>query len=125
MSIGDIRRGDIYWVDLGPISDSSSRPSKRRPVLVVQSDAFNRSRISTVIVAAITSSTALARHPGNVFMPVSVTGLPKDSVCNVTSLATIDKIDLVDYVGRVPLSTMAEVAEGLCLALDTAQGWRV
>lgn len=73
-----IARGDICWVDLGPIIDHG--PTKRRPVLVVQSDAYTRSRLQTVIVAVLSSSTALAAVPGAVFAPAAVTGLPKDSV---------------------------------------------
>ncbi|MDQ2796684.1 MAG: type II toxin-antitoxin system PemK/MazF family toxin, partial [Actinomycetota bacterium] len=73
-----IRRGMVCWADLG--STVGSRPAKRRPVLVVQADGFNQSRLATVLVVVITSNTALAVMPGNVFLPAATTGLPRDSV---------------------------------------------
>lgn len=104
-------RGVIYWADLGP--PSRSRPAKRRPVLVVQADAYNRSRVATVIAVVVTSNTALATMPGNVFLPASATGLPKDSVVNVTALVTLDESDLGDRVGDLPSVLMREVDAGL------------
>ena len=104
-------RGGVYWAELGPVV--GSRPAKRRPVLVIQSDAYNSSRLETVLVAVITSNTALATMPGNVFLPSSSTGLPRDSVVNVTAVATLNKPDLVDYSGQVPESLMDEVDRGL------------
>ncbi|WP_022883496.1 type II toxin-antitoxin system PemK/MazF family toxin [Glaciibacter superstes] len=104
-------RGGVYWAELGPVV--GSRPAKRRPVLVIQSDAYNSSRLETVLVAVITSSTALATMPGNVFLPSSSTGLPRDSVVNVTAVATLNKPDLVDYSGQVPESLLDEVDRGL------------
>ena len=106
-----IERNGIYWADLG--DPSGSRPAKRRPVLVVQSDPYNASRLATVLAAVVTSNTALATMPGNVFLPAAVTGLPRDSVVNVTALVTLDKTDLTDRVGRLPLSLVQEVDRGL------------
>jgi len=106
-----IRRGGIHWADLGDIV--GSRPAKRRPVLVVQSDPYSASALSTVIAVAVTSNTALAAMPGNVFLPASATGLPRDSVANVTALVTLDKDDLSDEVGRLPAYLRAEVDQGL------------
>jgi mRNA interferase MazF len=106
-----MRRSEIYWADLGTVS--GSRPAKRRPVLVIQSDPYNDSRLATVLVAAITSHTALATMPGNVFLPASASGLPRDSVVNVTALVTLNKTDLTDWVGQVPLRLMHEVDRGL------------
>jgi len=77
-----IERGGIYWVELG--EPHGSRPGKRRPVLVVQSSPHNTSRLGTVIVVIITSNTSLAAIRGNVFLPASATGLPKDSTAKVT-----------------------------------------
>jgi mRNA interferase MazF len=105
------RRADIYWADLG--QPSGSRPAKRRPVLVVQSDPYNASRLATVLAAVITSNTALATMPGNVFLPATATGLPRDSVVNVTALVTLNKADLTDRVGDVPPSLMHDVDRGL------------
>lgn len=106
-----IGRAEIYWTDLG--AAAGSRPAKRRPVLVVQSQPYNDSRLATVLTAVITSNTALATMPGNVFLPASTTGLPRDSVVNVTALATLNKTDLNDWAGQVPPSLMHDVDRGL------------
>jgi mRNA interferase MazF len=111
-----IDRGGIYWADLGaPIG---SRPAKRRPVLVISAIAYNRSHLATVLAAVITSNTALATMPGNVFLPATTTGLPRDSVVNVTALVTLDKTDLIDHVGNAPLALLNEVDRGLRRVLD-------
>ncbi len=106
-----ITRGDVHWVDLGEAE--GSRPAKRRPVLVVQSASYNASRLVTVIAAVITSNTALATMPGNVFIPVAVTGLQCDSVVNVTAIVTLNKGELGRAVGAVPESLMRDVDRGL------------
>ena len=90
-----------------------SKPAKRRPVLVVQADPYNASRLATTVAAVITSSTALPALPGNVFLPAAVSGLPCDSVVNVTALVTLDKADLTSQAQRVPASLMDEVDRGL------------
>ena len=89
-----IERGGIYWADLG--GPAGSRPAKRRPVLVVSADPYNESRLATIVALAITSNTDLATMPGNVFLPGAVTGLPRDSVVNVTAVVTLDKVDLAE-----------------------------
>lgn len=106
-----IERGQIYWVDLGPRHGSA--PAKHRPVLIIQANPYNQSRIATVIVAVITSTTRLAAMPGNVFLPAASTGPPRDSVVNVTALATLDRSDLGERAGRVSESLMRSVEEGL------------
>jgi mRNA interferase MazF len=106
-----IRRGSICWADLG--EPQGSRPAKRRPVLVVQADPFNASRLNTAIAAVITSSTRLAAMPGNVFVPAGSAGLPKDSVVNVTALVTLDKADLDEETGQLTASLMRDVDRGL------------
>lgn len=118
MTSGDpaLARGDLFWVDLGPAL--SSAPARRRPVVVIQGDEFNRSRLGTVIVAAITSNTALAAYPGNVFVPASATELSRDSVVNVTALATIDRDALLDRIGALPEHLVHDLDEGLRLVLD-------
>jgi mRNA interferase MazF len=113
---GDPSRGDVCWADLG--EPRGSRPAKRRPVLVIQADPYNVSRLSTTLIAVITSNTALATLPGNVFLPSVSSGLPKDSVLNVTALVTIDKADLGQPVGTLPASLMAEIDRGLRRVLD-------
>lgn len=111
-----ISRAELYWADLGV--PSGSRPAKRRPILVVQSDPYNASRLATVLTVVITSNTALAAMPGNVFLPATATGLPRDSVVNVTALVTLNKTDLTDRIGEVPPSLMHEVDRGLRRILD-------
>lgn len=106
-----ITRGEIHWADLG--AASGSRPAKRRPVLVVQSDPYNASRLATVVAVVITSNTTLAAMPGNVFLPATATGLPRDSVVNVTAVVTLNKTDLTDRVGGLSPSLMNEVDRGL------------
>jgi mRNA interferase MazF len=106
-----IERGGIYWAELG--SPVGARPAKRRPVLVVSADTYNRSRLATVVAAVVTSNTALAAMPGNVFLPSAATGLPRDSVVNVTGLVTLDKADLMDEAGAAPRVLMDEVDRGL------------
>src|SRR6202035_536929 len=106
-----IQRGSICWADPGEAR--GSRPAKRRPVLVIQSGPFNASRLNTIIAAVITSNTALAAMPGNVFVPAAVSGLPKDSVVNVTALVTFNKTDLEPPAGQLPESLMNDVSRGL------------
>ncbi|MGN6204911.1 type II toxin-antitoxin system PemK/MazF family toxin [Humibacter sp.] len=111
-----IAKGEIYWVDFG--APSGSALAKRRPALVVQGDHVNRSNLSTVVVAAISSNTALAGHPGNVFLPAATTGLPRDSVVNVTALATVDKDVLSERVASLPPYLQSDVDKGIRLILD-------
>lgn len=110
-----IQRGEIWWASLP--EPAKSEPGYRRPVLVIQSDDFNRSRIATVVAAVITSNTRLAQAPGNVFLPQKLTGLPKDSVANVSQIVTIDKSFLAERVGTLPASIIEQVEKGLRLVL--------
>jgi mRNA interferase MazF len=110
-----IGRGEIWWATLPePVG---SEPGFRRPVLVVQSNDFNRSRINTVIAVVITSNTRLAEAPGNVFLPQGVTGLPKDSVANISQVITIDKGFLTERTGLLPPEFVHRVEAGLRLIL--------
>lgn len=106
-----IRRGGIHWVDLGP--PQGSRPAKQRPVVVIQSDRYNATRIATVLAAIITSNLNRALLPGNVFLPAAATGLPRDSVVNVTALVTVNRGDLGEEVGRLPPAQLRELDTGL------------
>jgi len=110
-----IQRGEIWWATLPePVG---SELGYRRPVLIIQSNDFNRSRISTVIAVVITSNTKLAEAPGNVFLPGNVTGLPKDSVANVSQVITIDKSFLTERVGSLSSEFLQRVETGLRLVL--------
>lgn len=106
-----IPRGSVWWADLG--EPQGSKPGKRRPVLVVQADSYNASRLKTALVAVITSNTRLAAMPGNVFLPATTAGLPKDCVVNITALVTLNKTDLQTKAGRLPGALMQEVDRGL------------
>ena len=111
-----IERGGIYWADLG--APAGSRPAKGRPVLVISADTYNNSRLATVLAVVITSNTDLATMPGNVFLPAAATGLPKDSVVNVTAVVTLNKADLSEQAGEAPLALLHEIDRGLRHALD-------
>jgi mRNA interferase MazF len=111
-----IQRGDIWWAAL----DDSTGPERgfRRPVVVIQSDAFNRSGIGTIVGAAITSNLRLADAPGNVLVPKFASGLPRDSVVNVSQLVTMDRSQLASRVQRLRQPLMAAIDRGLRLVLD-------
>ena len=111
-----MKRGEIWWATLpGP---SGSGPGFRRPVLVVQSNPFNESRISTAVIAVITSNLALAQAPGNVRIGKSESGLARPSVVNVSQILTVDKSLLSDKVRALSVSVMSRVDNGLRLVLD-------
>jgi len=112
----EIRRGQIWWADLP--EPRRSEPGYRRPVLVVQADSFNRSRIQTAIVAAITSNLELAKAPGNVLLPARSAGLPRDSVVNVSQLLTLDRAFLTEIAGTLPPRLQRSVDEGLRTVLQ-------
>lgn len=111
-----IQRGDVWWADLA--EPRGSEPGYRRPVLVIQSNAFNRSQIGTVIVAAITSNLALAAAPGNVRLTRRESKLSRESVVNVSQILTLDSRFLAERVGRVSAPVLVEVEAGLRLALS-------
>lgn len=111
-----MQRGDVWWANLPDAAGSG--PAFRRPVLLIQADSFTRSRITTVIVAVITSNLRLAAAPGNVLLRARESGLPKDSVINVSQIITLDKTDLEAQVGQVSATTLADVEQGLRLVLD-------
>jgi mRNA interferase MazF len=111
-----VKRGELWWATLP--SPSGSGPGFRRPVLVIQSNPFNESRISTAIVAVITSNLALVGAPGNVRIGKADSGLSKPSVVNVSQLLTLDKALLTARVRLLPAATMLRVDNGLRLVLD-------
>ena len=111
-----IRHGQICWVDFA--EPRGSEPGYRHPVLVLQRDEVNASRINTVVVCVLTSNTALARAPGNTLLPRRRTGLRRDSVANASQIATINKAELEELVGTVPHDLMEAVAAGIRWFLD-------
>jgi mRNA interferase MazF len=106
-----IHRGEVWWADLG--EPRGSAPALRRPVLIVQAESFNASRLRTAIVVALTTNLRLGAMPGNVMVPSTLSGLPEDSVVNVTQMATVDSRDLDVRAGSLPDWMMDEVDEGL------------
>ncbi len=110
-----IRRGDIWWAGLP--EPEASEPGYRRPVLIVQSDEFNESRIGTVVAATLTTNLRLADAPGNVYVAAEETGLPRESVVNVSQLVTVDRSFLVERAGRVEDRVMLRVDDGIRLVL--------
>ena len=106
-----IRRGQIWWVDFAEAR--GSEPGYRHPVLVLQRDEVNASRISTVVVCVLTSNVALAKAPGNTLLPRRTTGLRRDSVANASQIATVNKSDLDEMIGTLPRSLLDAVDQAL------------
>ena len=110
-----MNRGQVWWAELP--EPKASEPGYRRPVVIVQSDTFNKSRIGTVVVIAITSNLRLADAPGNVMLAKSKTGLDRDSVANVSQILTLDKQFLSEQIGLLDTLAVQEIDEGLALVL--------
>lgn len=110
-----MRPGEVWWADLPqPVG---AGPGYRRPVVIIQSDAYNVSRIKTVVVATLGTSRRLAAAPGNVRLPRGTCGSSRDSVINVTQLLTIDKVLLLQPMGNLPGAKLHELDDGLRLVL--------
>ncbi|MBC7793679.1 MAG: type II toxin-antitoxin system PemK/MazF family toxin [Clostridia bacterium] len=117
-----ISQGNICWADLG--EPAGSDPGDRRPVVVLQGNAFNRSRLATAICAPLTSNVALARAPGNILLRARETGLPKDSVANMSQLVTIDKVDFESRVGALSRAKLLLLFAGLDVVLGAeSRAW--
>jgi mRNA interferase MazF len=110
-----ISQGEIWWADLPP--PTGSGPGSRRSVVVVQGDALNRSRIATVVCVPLTSNLKWALAPGNVRLPAPLTGLPRDSVANVSQIVALDKELLATRVGRLPRTKLGLVLSGIAIVL--------
>lgn len=110
-----MKRGEIWWASL-PDPEGSS-PGYRRPVLIIQANEFNESRINTLIATVITSNVALTTAPGNKMLKTRTSGLPRDSVVNVSQIITIDKRLLTEKVKRLDDGVLKEIEEGLRLVL--------
>jgi mRNA interferase MazF len=111
-----ISQGDVWWADLG--DPAGSEPGFRRPVVVVQADSFNRSALRTVVVVPLTGNLRWVTAPGNVRLTARATGLPRDSVANVSRLVTLDRSVLVERVGRLSPARFELVLAGI----DTVLG---
>ena len=110
-----ISQGEIWWADLPP--PAGSGPGFRRPVVVVQGDALNRSRIATVVCVPLTTNLNWAAAPGNVQFSARLTGLPRDSVANVSQIVTVDKAFLTSRVGKLPRQKLALLLAGIDIIL--------
>jgi mRNA interferase MazF len=110
-----VERGQIWWADLG--EPDGSEPGFRRPLLIVQNDAFNRSRLRTTLAVVLTSNLRLLDAPGNVLLSAKASGLPKDSVANVSQVITIDRDFLTERAGSIRGALLGDVDAGLRLVL--------
>lgn len=110
-----ISQGEVWWADLA--DPAGSEPGFRRPVVIVQGDSFNRSRLATVVCVALTSNLRWAEAPGNVLLTSKATGLPKDSVANVSQIVTLDRGFLVERVGVLPGKKLELVLFGVDVVL--------
>lgn len=106
-----IERSEVWWADLE--EPTGSEPGYRRPVVVVQCNAFNRSRIGTVVCVPLTSNLKWADAPGNVLLPKSETGLPQDSVANVSLIVALDKQVLTDRLRKIPRRRLDLILAGI------------
>ena len=113
-----VQRGEVWWADLA--EPRGSEPGFRRPILVLQADSFNRSRLQTVIALVLTSNVRLLDAPGNVLVSAAASGLPKDSVANATQIVTLDRDYLEAKSKKLPAKVMARVEHGVRLVLDLA-----
>jgi mRNA interferase MazF len=111
-----ISHGEIWWADLP--DPAGSGPGLRRPVIVVHGDAFNRSKIATALCIPLTSNLKWADAPGNVLLETRLTGLPKDSVANVSQVVALDKSSLTERVGKLSREKTDLVLDGIDIVLD-------
>ena len=111
-----ISQGDIYWIELD--EPEGSEPGFRHPHVIVQNNLFNRSVIKTVLVCPLTSNLKRAGAPGNVLLDKNESGLPKQSVVNISQIFTVDKSHLDEYVGSLSPKRIAEILQGINLALE-------
>ncbi|MDF1563865.1 MAG: type II toxin-antitoxin system PemK/MazF family toxin [Deltaproteobacteria bacterium] len=111
-----ISQGEVWWADLG--EPRGSEPAFRRPVLVIQGNPYNASRLSTVVCVALTSNQKWSAAPGSVVLSRRDTGLSRDSVANTTQLMTLDRDDLEDRTGRIPRRKLELVFAGIDVLLD-------
>ena len=110
-----IGRGEIWWADLP--TPKGSGPGFRRPVVLIQGDALNRSRIATVVCVPLTTNLKWADAPGNLLLPARLTGLPKDSVANVSQIVALDKALLTERVGKIPRAKLELLLSGVDVVL--------
>lgn len=111
--MGDIKQGDVYWLDF-------NEPAGRRPCVIIQNDVFNKSRLRTTVVCAITSNLRFKDAPGNVFLKRGEAKLPKDSIVNITEIDTIDKDFLTEKTGSLSHEKIKKILDGIRLLVEPA-----
>lgn len=111
-----IERGQIWWTELPEPRGSS--PGYEHPIVIIQSDGFNQTKLNTVIGAVITSNLDLSEMPGNVLLKKEQSELPKDSIVNITQIVTIDKSELLEYVATLSERKVEQIEKGLRLVLS-------
>lgn len=111
-----IKRGDIWWAELP--EPHGAGPGYKRPLVIIQTNEFNKSKINTVIAAVITTNLRLSAAPGNILLSKNKSKLPKESVINVSQIVTVNKSFLTEKVKTLPSSTMVQVDEGIRLVLN-------
>jgi len=111
-------KGEIWWANL-PENPYGSEPGKRRPVVIIQNDAFNRSSLKTIICAVISSNTKLAKFPANIELEKTVSGLEKSSVINFSQIFTIDKSRLTEQVSMLPKKYITYINESIKFIFDS------
>ncbi len=111
-----IDQGDVFWIDLE--EPSGSEPGYRRPFVIIQNNLFNRSRINTVVVCALTSNLKRAQAPGNVLLEVGEANLPKQSVVNISQIFTVDKRDLDEKIGTLSRRRVRQILDGIRLLTE-------
>lgn len=105
-----ISQGDVYWLGFG--EPEGSEPGYRHPFVVIQNDAFNKSKINTAVVCALTSNLKLAAAPGNILLKKGEANLPKASVVNISQVMTVDKSDLQEKIGQLTKKRVEEIVSG-------------
>ncbi len=111
-----VNQGDVYWIELG--EPMGSEPGYRHPHLVIQNNVFNRSRINTIVVCALTSNLKRAKAPGNVLLKNGEANLSKPSVVNISQIVTVDKSQLDEYIGSVSIKRINEILKGVKLLIE-------
>ncbi len=111
-----IHQGDIYWIDLG--EPNASEPGYRHPHVVIQNNIFNQSRLNTVVVCSLSSNLRRAQVPGNVLLDEGEANLPKQSVVMVTQIFTVDRSQLVEYIGSLTQRRIRQILDGIRLVIE-------
>ncbi len=110
-----ISQGEVWWAELP--APSGSEPAFRRPLVVVQGDAFNHSKLATIVCVSLTGNLVWAGAPGNVLLRAKQTGLPRDSVANVSQIVTMDRSALTRRTGKLPRKQTSLILAGIDVVL--------